>query len=109
MVRPTGILIDLLQEEDLRVNGSDVRQDLGHVQLYPLFVRGLHGLAAIHKEVGVVAQSTVTDVPGHDGKGFPCRKRTAGAAFHGDLLRIRRLVLRNGQKADEQRETNDYD
>ena len=65
---PPGIQVHLLQKNNLRLQLLQNAGDSLHVLLYALLTRRADHLPAIHEEIRVVSECSVSDIPGQHRK-----------------------------------------
>ena len=98
-----GVGLDLLQEREVGVEILHGADDAVHVLFHDGLARRADLFAAVHEEIGLLAQSGVADVPRQDGH-VVARGETGGAVLavgHDGGLGLD-IQLRGGQP-DEQR------
>ena len=122
-MRAGAVAVDLLQEQHVRRLRLKIKRDAAEVLLETILGRGVHALPAVHKEVRIVAERAIADVPADERERVALgedRLRSARSIsllavlrrrirrnddFH--RLAVLRLVLRHGQKDEQQRKRSD--
>ena len=99
MEGPGGIAVRLLQKPEISFFLLQRIGDAGKVCFYKSFVSSRSISAAVHHEIGILAQRTVAQVPG-DQSDFLIQSNlpVSRCSGHGDTFHIRRAVFRYRQE-----------
>ena len=101
-----GIVVDLLQHDKIRVGLAQNALDADHVVRHDALGLRVHGRAAVHEEIGVLAQPAVAGVEGEQlDVGCGELLRRADRSRLGDLG-IGGVILRDGQIAQQTADQN---
>ena len=92
-----GVDICFLQEKDIRILATDFRKYSFHIAQDPVFVRSVYAFTAVHKEVRIIPQGAVANVPSHNAERFSGGKGLCRFTFRHQALPVGGLILRRGQ------------